>query len=179
MQLSTTLVILEPLNLPSCPSWIPHFLVRFFCLLLTANMEDTFMPSGLEFSLSQHFLHHPSLSISLFLLFLSSTPRSFHTSYAGSSIFVLSFAPKRGEAKCPAMTAETEGPVISSWNRWATQRDQMTRCSTQLADLRNIFSLIYPIYFEDLYSIPGTVLRIKDKDRAKTLPFTKRMQDIL
>lgn len=113
----------EPPFMPKLDSTLPG--ETFLPASDTANVKDIFMPSGLEVILSQHFLHHHSLSISLFLLPPFSTSRIFHTSYAGSCIFILPFAPKRGEAKCPAMTAETGGAVISSWNRWATQKDQL------------------------------------------------------
>lgn len=97
----------EPPFMPKLDSTLPG--ETFLPASDTANVKDIFMPSGLEVILSQHFLHHHSLSISLFLLPPFSTSRIFHTSYAGSCIFILPFAPKRGEAKCPAMTAETGG----------------------------------------------------------------------
>lgn len=84
----------EPPFVPKLNSILPG--KTFLPASETAIVEDIFMPSGLEVIFSQHFLHHPSLSISFFLLLPSSTSRSFHTSYAGSSIFVLSL-PQRGE----------------------------------------------------------------------------------
>lgn len=127
VQLSITLTILELPNLPSCPSRT-HSLVRFLCLLWHSQLGGRFLPSGLEATVSQHLLHHSSLSISSSFLPPSSTPGPLHPSHAGSRILLSPFAPKERKAKCPAMTAEPrEGTVTSSWNRWATQRDQLSK----------------------------------------------------
>ena len=109
VQLSTTLAALEPLNLPSCPSWIPRSLGRFLHLLLMQPTWRTFScPPACKSPWASIFyiiLGSPSL----YFLFPSSTSGPLHTCCAGSSIFLSSFAQKRREAKCPARTAEPQG----------------------------------------------------------------------
>lgn len=124
-----------------------------------SDTEDVFIPSGLEASMSQHSLHHPSLSISVFLCFLSLLLDPSNT-LAGSSIFLSPFAQKTRETKCPDMTEELRR-YCHLLREQPTQRDQLTcpkSCSTQSAGLRCLQSFIHPACTEGLYDILGIVL---------------------
>lgn len=110
VQQSTTLAALESSKFLSHPSWIPPSLFRFLCLPLTQPpWADVFMSSGLEVTMSQHFLPYLLLSNSLLFLLSSSISGPIQHPMQGSVSSCDSLHKKRRETKFLGVNTELGG----------------------------------------------------------------------
>lgn len=159
VQLSITLTILQPLNLPSCPSWIPHSLVRFLCLLWHSQLGGRF------YAIWPGSHCEPAFSTSFLTFYLFKFSASFLHSRTPPSIpcrvpvFLSPFAPNERKVKCPAMTAEPRGVLSPPHGTDGLLKGSNCpkSCRTQLTDPRGIHSAVHPIGTEALYHILGIV----------------------